>query len=103
VANHRNPPPLPLVRSDPSAWPTRLRTGQAASYLNEVHDLPIEGKTMRNWRATERGPACRYLGTLPLYDRTELDRWAEHDALQLESPIRRNRRVAGKAANQAAA
>lgn len=84
-------------------WPPRMRTDHAARYLTEVHGLPLEEKTLRNWRASgRRGPACRYLGTLPLYDRTELDRWAESDALQAECPTRRTRRIAREAANHAA-
>jgi hypothetical protein len=85
-------------------WPPRMRTDQAARYLTEEHGLPLEEKTLRNWRAADqRGPACRFLGTLPLYDRIELDRWAEHDALQAECPTRRTRRIAKEAANKAAA
>ena len=80
--------------SEPAAvWPPRMRTGQATSYLVQEHGLPVEEKTLRNWRAAGRGPSCRYLGTLPLYDKTELDRWVEQDALKAESPMRRNRRA----------
>jgi hypothetical protein len=77
-----------------AAWPPRMRTEQSAIYLAQAHGLPVEEKTLRNWRAAGRGPACRYLGALPLYDKSELDRWAEHDALKTESPMRRNRRAA---------
>ena len=94
------PTPAETTNSD---WPPRMRTEKAAAYLNSVHGIPAQEKTMRNWRAAEktmrnwraagRGPACKYLGTMPLYDRVELDRWAEYDALQAESPMRRNRRA----------
>jgi hypothetical protein len=89
---------------DPNdAWPPRMRTDQAGRYLTESHGLPVQEKTLRNWRASgRRGPACRYLGTVPLYERTELDRWAEQDALQSECPTGRTRRLARKAAQQAA-
>lgn len=84
-----------------NSWPPRMRTEQAASYLTQEHGLPVEEKTLRNWRAAGRGPSCRYLGALPLYDKSELDRWGEHDALKTESPMRRNRRAASE--QQAAA
>jgi hypothetical protein len=85
------------------AWPLRMRTEQAATYLTQVHGLPLEEKTLRNWRVGgRRGPQCRYLGTLPLYDRAELDRWADDDALQPESPVARTRRLARDAARHAA-
>ncbi len=78
---------------DPT-YPPRMRSDKAASYLRDVHGLPVEDKTMRNWRAAGRGPTCRYLGIVPLYDRTELDRWADREALKEECPMRRNRRMA---------
>ena len=84
------------------AFPPRMRTDQAAQYLTEVHGLPVQEKTLRNWRAGgRRGPRCRYLGTLPLYDRGELDSWVVEDALQPESPTRRTRRAAAEAARAA--
>jgi len=84
-------------------WPRRMRTSHAARYLTDVHGIPVVEKTLRNWRASgTRGPVCRYLGTLPLYDLSELDRWAEEDALQAESPTRRTRRLAREAAQQVA-
>jgi hypothetical protein len=86
--------PAPAEAATNSDWPPRMRTNKAADYLNDVHGIPAQEKTMRNWRAAGRGPACKYLGTMPLYDRVELDRWAEYDALQAESPMRRNRRAA---------
>jgi hypothetical protein len=95
--------PKPEPTETASPWLPRMPTGQAALYLKEEHGLPVEEKTLRNWRASgRRGPACRYLGTLPLYDRTELDRWAEQDALQAECPTGRTRRLAREAARQAA-
>jgi hypothetical protein len=85
----------PASPPDPTnTWADRMRTEAASRYLKDKHGLPVEEKTLRNWRASDRGPRCRYLGTLPLYDRTELDRWAEEDALQPECPTRRTRRLA---------
>jgi len=85
-----------------ATWPPRMRTEQAASYLTQEHGLPVEEKTLRNWRAVGRGPSCRYLGAVPIYDRPELDRWADQDALKTESPMRRNRRAASEAAHSVA-
>jgi hypothetical protein len=77
-----------------SDWPqNKMPTDQAAAYLYKVHGLPVQPKTMRNWRAAGRGPRCRYFGTKPIYDRSELDDYAEN-ALSDESPITRARRSA---------
>ena len=78
-------------------WPTRMRCDAAAQYLKAQHGLPVLPKTLRNWRAAGRGPKCRYLGTLPIYDRIELDRWVEEDALKAECPSRRTRRLPAQA------
>ncbi len=85
---------MPNDTAPPDDWPPRSRTELAAKYLDKVHGLPLKEKTLRNWRAIGRGPGCGYLGTLPLYDRGELDRWAHEDALQAHSPMRRARQAA---------
>jgi hypothetical protein len=86
------------------AWPQRMRTDEAAEYLREMHGLPLEGKTLRNWRASgRRGPTCKYLGALPLYERRELDRWSGEDALQDECPTARTRRIARETSPEPAA
>ena len=93
MANHSGRQIPPPAAQTPADWPPRMRTDMAALYLSEVHGLPLEEKTLRNWRAAGRpGPVCRYLGSLPLYDRPELDRWATDDALSPVSPISRARR-----------
>jgi len=83
-------------------WPKKMRSAEAARYLTEVHGLPIEDKTLRNWRALERGPKCKYLGNLPIYEQHVLDHYAEHEALKEESPLRRSRRAAAHAQQAAA-
>jgi hypothetical protein len=90
----------PTERTD--LWPDRMLTEQASEYLKEKHGLPAEPKTLRNWRALGRGPKCRYFGTLPIYDRPVLDRWAEEDALADENPVARTRRLR-RAAREATA
>jgi hypothetical protein len=84
----------------------RHDTDSAADYLSNKLGIPIEPKTLRNWRAAgKKGPKCRYFGAKPLYDEPELDRWAEEEALSLENPVRRNRRLRAerRAAREAAA
>jgi hypothetical protein len=58
-----------------AACPTRLNTDEAAAYLQQKHGLPVTAKHLRSHRqsARPRGPACRYLGPLALYDCSELD------------------------------
>ena len=83
----------------PDAWPKRMDTGTAARYLQDEHGLPTEPKTLVNHRAQRKGPVVQYFGAKPLYDRAELDRWANEDALQPVSPLTRNalRRLHGRA------
>jgi hypothetical protein len=82
--------------------PMRLDTAGAARYLREKHGIPIEEKTLRNRRAAgnHHGPACRYFGIKPLYDVSELNRWAQEDALQPENPVRRNMRLRERTRSQ---
>jgi len=82
-----------------AAWPKRLLTDLAARYLRERHGLPIQPKTLRNWRAAGRKPRCRYFGTTPIYDRAELDSFVE-EALKDECPTTRTRRLAKEAKRQ---
>lgn len=78
----------------PTAFPVRMPTEQAAEYLAQVHGLPIDHKTLRNWRSQgTKGPRCRYLGTKPLYERQELDRWGTEEALTDTNPISVTRRA----------
>jgi hypothetical protein len=77
----------------PDAWPKRMDTATAARYLREEHGLPTDPKTLVNHRALRKGPTVRYFGAKPLYDRTELDRWANDEALQPISPLTRNARL----------
>ncbi len=93
------------IPASDSAWPQRMATNQAAEYLRSVWGLPVQPKTMRNWRSAGRGPRCRYFGTQPIYDRPVLDDYAEHEALSDECPItrtRRNARIARERAAQSA-
>ena len=81
------------------SWPERMDTNAAARYLREQHGLPTEPKTLVNRRALRKGPAVRYFGAKPLYDRVELDRWVKEEALQPISPLTRNARRRAMAAS----
>jgi hypothetical protein len=74
-------------------YPRRMETKDASEYLRDEHGIPVEPGTLANMRAQRRGPRVVYFGWKPLYERDELDRWAEEDALQPESPLTRRARV----------
>ena len=72
-------------------WPKRMRSRQAAQYLREVHGIPSAEKTLRNKRCARLGPRCKYFGSVPLYERDDLDDWAENVALTDHPANRRQR------------
>ena len=74
-------------------YPRRMETKDASEYLRDEHGIPVEPGTLANMRAQRRGPRVVYFGWKPLYERDELDRWAEEDALQPESPLTRRARL----------
>lgn len=80
---------MPMVRQ----YPRRMETEVAAEYVRNEHGIPVEATTLANMRAQRRGPKPEYFGWKPLYDIQELDRWAEEDALQPESPLTRRART----------
>ena len=63
---------LPLDRNTLPDWPRLMREEMAAAYLG------ISASMLR-----ERGPASKHIGRCAVWDRRELDRWA--DALGTES------------------
>jgi hypothetical protein len=83
------------LEKTPMAGPVKRHdTDSAAQYLTNKLGIPVESKTLRNWRAGgKKGPTARYFGAKPLYDEPELDRWAEEEALTLVNPVRRNMRL----------
>lgn len=76
--------------SDPQ-FPRRMRRGAACKYLNEVHGIPIEPKTLANRNAAGLDPKPEYLGTIPFYRTEVLDAYAE-TAFTAESPVTVTRR-----------
>jgi hypothetical protein len=91
------------VTSDQTGWPLRLLTDQASDYLAAVHHLPVDPKLLKALRGRGRdGPRCRWLGTTAIYDRSDLDAWAETEALQDENPTARTRRLCRESVQEAA-
>ncbi|MBE0580823.1 MAG: hypothetical protein IH615_15570 [Devosia sp.] len=62
----------------------RLRRAEVPDYLLERHGLTVAKATLAKLASVGGGPAMRYCGRIPLYDRTELDRWAE---ARLSGPV----------------
>jgi hypothetical protein len=73
--------------------PRRLRRAKAVVYLDEVHGIEIEEKTLANRNAAGLGPKPEYFGTIPFYRTEVLDAWAE-SAFTSESPVAVTRRKA---------
>ena len=85
-----------------NSWPPRMRTEQVASYLDPRARASRRGEDLAQLARGRARPV------LPLpwarccsMNKSELDRWGEHDALKTEGPMRRNRRAASE--QQAAA
>jgi hypothetical protein len=72
-------------------FPQRMRRNLAAQYLNEVHGIPFESKTLANRNAAGLDPKPEYLGTIPFYRDVVLDAYAE-TAFTPESPVAVTRR-----------
>jgi hypothetical protein len=77
----------------------RLRRGEAAHYLQEVHGIPLSEKTLANRNAAGLEPRPEYLGTIPFYRPEALDAWAER-AFTPESPVAVTRRRARQLQNE---
>lgn len=60
------PARLPLQRAELPDWPRLMREAMAAAYLG------ISASMLR-----EHGPASKHLGRCALWDRHDLDRWAD--------------------------
>lgn len=62
----------------------RLRRKEAATYLLNIHGLPIAVATLAKMATIGGGPAITYFGRIPLYATEDLDCWA---AEKLEHPV----------------
>lgn len=54
----------------------RMRRTEASTYLAEKHGVTMSAKTLAKLACIGGGPAFRLDGRFPLYDASELDRWA---------------------------
>jgi hypothetical protein len=68
----------------------RVRTDGAAEVLTQELGIPIQPKTLTNWRAAGKGPKWEYFGLVLVVRKGELRRWAREEALQPKSTRRRN-------------
>jgi len=55
----------------------RLRRKEVPEYLKDVHGIDIAVTTLNKLASIGGGPVMRYVGRIPLYDKTALDEWAE--------------------------
>ncbi|MGE7367878.1 hypothetical protein ACQKKX_02255 [Neorhizobium sp. NPDC001467] len=62
----------------------RLRRADVPAYLMQKHGIPIAVNTLNKMATVGGGPAMRYAGRIPLYDVTDLDKWAEE---RLSGPV----------------
>ena len=62
----------------------RLRRKEASAYLLEKHGVPTAVATLAKMATVGGGPAITYFGRIPLYDRTDLDAWADS---KLAAPV----------------
>lgn len=60
------PARVPLDRAELPDWPRLMREAHASAYLG------ISASMLR-----EHGPAAKHLGRCALWDRNDLDRWAD--------------------------
>lgn len=54
----------------------RFNTPEASEYLIEAHCVTVAKKTLEKLRTVGGGPAFRKFGHAVMYDRTDLDAWA---------------------------
>lgn len=62
----------------------RIRRADVPAYLQQKHGIPIALATLNKMATVGGGPAMRYAGRIPLYDITDLDKWAEE---RLSRPV----------------
>jgi hypothetical protein len=61
----------------PLAWPARMSRRQASAYLQTVHGIRAAYQTLARHAVEGTGPAYRKQHRLSLYDKRDLDRWAD--------------------------
>ena len=61
----------------PPVWPGRMSRRQASEYLQAVHGIRAAYQTLARHALQGTGPAYRKQHKFTVYDRAELDRWAD--------------------------
>lgn len=56
-----------------------FNTEQAAEYLN------LKKQTLYNWRNARKGPDYTMIGRLPMYERSDLDKFIESNRVKLNA------------------
>lgn len=62
----------------------RIRRSEVPAYLLAHHGITVACKTLAKYASVGGGPAMVYYGRIPLYDLSELDRWA---TARLSAPV----------------
>ena len=66
-----------VAPANPLAWPGRMSRRQASAYLQTVHGVRASYFTLARHAMERTGPAFRKQHRLTVYDRKDLDRWAD--------------------------
>jgi hypothetical protein len=75
-------------RTEAPEWPNRFQRTDAARYLREVHKIRCQPSTLAKAASVGGGPPFRKdAGRFPLYEREDLDIWAQ---ARLSPKVQRN-------------
>lgn len=64
-----------------------LNTRQAASYLKDLHCIPVTPGTMEVWRSMGRGPRYRKVARWVVYNKVDLDSFATGQIVETTDSI----------------
>lgn len=67
-----------IIQNAAGATPTRprLRRCEVPEYLSEKFGIDIKASTLATYATVGGGPIMQYNGRIPLYNRSDLDDWA---------------------------
>jgi hypothetical protein len=60
-----------------AAWPSRMRRREASQYLQDQHGIRLAHSTLAKLAVVGGGPPFRLDGRFPVYDRADLDVYAD--------------------------
>jgi hypothetical protein len=66
-----------VVPAKPRTWPKWMSRRQASDYLQTVHGIRVAYQTLAQHAMHGTGPAYRKQHRFTVYDRTDLERWAD--------------------------